>query len=759
MKRWLKLGIKETLKERVINGFKGFGRLRLQITHASIMSYSALLLILFIAFAIRILPMRWEIPSGQLGLSEFDPYYYYSITSHMVQYGLLSPYYPTQWVNTQLWYPFGYNMAVSSLPTLPLVTASSYDALSFIGVRLDLMSYCSFLPVLFGVAAVVVIYFIGKDLGGKPVGLLAALFLALSATFIQKSNLGWFGTEEVGILGLLMFILFFLRAIEEDRPLRSALTYSIAAGFALVFFEGGWGAAYYVLGLIAVFVFVLVLLRRTSHNLLLSYSVSFGLGLFLTINIPYLNTSYLLTAPVLAVTGVWALLCFAEIWHFSASARSKTLIIIILLVFLVGSFTFLFVSGNVTAIAGKFYSVIEPFTRASNPILASVAEHAITTWGEIYGEFGIAILFSLIGLYFVVKNPTNKNVFLLIFGLTSLYFAASMIRLIVILDPAFGLLAAIGILGILKPFYTLLREAPRIAVKTKRGLARVSKEYSGIAIFLVFLLVVTNLAFSPQSGGVPRVYGSAYVPITISSASLPVVPTEQVPEWLNMLSWTRNNLESTTVVCAWWDYGLWLSIGGNVTTLCDNTTVNTTQIENVGFSFMANETQSLKMLALYKVKYILVFTTLGIGTSSTTGYYVASPAGYGDEGKWMWMAKISGQAHDRFIQEGFINENSSWTDETTFGTIDNSTGKWVWNDVGKNSTIYKLMSWAKQRWIDTEGGGYIYPDEAGVQPTYFKEAYFAGLDCTATQYGGLIPLVALYEIDWQKYYNATSPAS
>ena len=75
------------------------------------------------------------------------------------------------------------------------------------------------------------------------------------------------------------------------------------------------------------------------------------------------------------------------------------------------------------------------------------------------------------------------------------------------------------------------------------------------------------------------------------------------------------------------------------------------------------------------------------------------------------------------------------------------------------------MSWAKQRWTDgtAASGIQVLPDEAGVQPEYFKEAYFAGEDLTpldaSVKYGGLIPLVALYEIDWQKYYNATSPAS
>ena len=226
-----------------------------------------------------------------------------------------------------------------------------------------------------------------------------------------------------------------------------------------------------------------------------------------------------------------------------------------------------------------------------------------------------------------------------------------------------------------------------------------------------------------------------------------------------MISWTQNNLESTTVVCSWWDYGYWLGILGNVTTLADNATVNSTQIENIGFIFMANETQSLKMLALYDAKYILVFTTLGIGTSSTTGYYVARDAGYGDEGKWMWMARISGQAKDRLIQTGFMDPNAAWTDETHFGKVNNSTYAWEWNDAGTNSTIYKLMSWAKQRWCDVSGMGYVVPDVAGVQPEYFKEAYFSGLDASPSKYGGLIPLVALYEIDWQKYYNATSPTS
>jgi dolichyl-diphosphooligosaccharide--protein glycosyltransferase len=341
---------------------------------------------------------------------------------------------------------------------------------------------------------------------------------------------------------------------------------------------------------------------------------------------------------------------------------------------------------------------------------------------------------------------------MIVFGITSLYFACSMARLLVLMAPAFGLVASSGIIGVLKPFYTVLKEPPKLITKKKYGLEHVGKEFSGTAIFLIFLILMANFAFSPQSGGVPRVYRQAYAPTTISAGSLPISPNQPVKEWLDMLNWLRSNLGpkpiGEKVVCSWWDYGYWLSILGNVTSLADNATINATQIENIGFIFMANETQALKMLKLYDAKYILVFTTLGLGQSQ--GQYYATWAGYGDEGKWMWMARISGQARDDFIYKyHFLDENSAWTNETMFGAYNTNTSKWEWNDMGKGTTIYKLMSWAKQLWCNQNQ---ISPDEAGVEPQYFVPEFISGLTLTpsdaSSNYGGIIPLVCLYRIEY-----------
>jgi dolichyl-diphosphooligosaccharide--protein glycosyltransferase len=731
-------------KERVVNALKSVGKLRLKISHSSLITFSALLLILLIAFTVRIFPMRWEIQTGTMHLSEFDPYYQYSLAKYEVEHGLISPYWPTQWVDKQRWYPDGINMAIS-YPTLPMTAAFFYDIVSLLGVNIDLMSYCALFPVIMGTLACLTIYFLGKDIGGRSVGLFASLFLALSAPYIQRTSLGFFDDESIGILTLILFSLLFLRAIEEDRPIGSSIKYSIGSAVALAYFILGWGAAYYPIGLIVLFVFVLLLLKRYRRRILLSYSITFGLGLLVAINAPYISTNYLTTAAVLPVAALFAFLCLFEIVPYLSSLRAKAAFMVVLLGGLAGSFALLWRLGLIAGVAGKFLTVIDPLVRAASPLIESVAEHRISSWGSMYFDFGIMIVFFAVSFYFVLRNPTDKNLYLMLFGLTAVYFGSSMVRLLLLLAPAFSLLAAVGTIGVLKPFVTLLKEPSKIVSKKKFGLEHVGKEFSGTAVFMVFLILMTNFAISPQSGGIPKVLSQSYAPITITAGSLPIAPQEPVREWMDMLVWTRNNLNSGTVVCAWWDYGYWLTTLGNVTSLADNATINNTQIENIGFIFMANETSSLEMLKRYNAKYLLVFTTLGL--SSSSGTTTVGSVGYGDEGKWMWMARISGQAHDRFVSSGFIDEDSAWTDETKFGSYSNES-KWVWNDAGTNSTIYKLMSWATHEWASAYG---VTEQAAYSQPQYFKDAYIAGLNLQPSEtskYGGIIPLVCLYEIEY-----------
>ncbi|MGD0159978.1 MAG: STT3 domain-containing protein [Candidatus Bathyarchaeia archaeon] len=742
------------------------GKLRVKISSTSLLSFAALILILFIAYIIRMLPLRWEIGSGTgfINLSEFDAFFEFRIGNYMVQNGLLSPYWPKLWLDTQLWYPAGINMGTESLPSIPMTGAFLYDIVHALGVNIDFMSFCALLPPIFGTLCVLIMYFIGKEYGGKAVGLLAALILALDASFITRSNLGWFETETA-TFSFLLFFLLFPKAIEEERSISSSLKLSLACGLCLAYFICGWGAAYYLVDLAVLFVFVLLLLRRYTRRILFAYSITYGLGLIIAMSAPFLGIQYPVSYAVLPVAGVFLLLCLSEVLKILTSARERFALVVATIIAIIGAFTAIFTLGYANNIAGKFITVLDPLLRSASPLTESVAEHGITAWGSMYYDLGILILFFVVGLYFISRNLVNKNLFLLLFGLTSLYFAGSMVRLLYLLAPAFGLIAAVGIVGILRPFIAMLKEPPKITTKKFR-LEHVGKEFSGTAVFLIFLILVTQFAVSPQSGGIPAVYTQAYSPLTITAASLPIVPNAAVTEWLDMVTWTKNNLASTDVVDAWWDYGFWLTILGNVTTLNDNATINGTQIENVGFTMMANENDSIKMLKAYNAKYILVFTTLAIESQSGINYAVE--AGYGDEGKWTWMARISAQSsYDINVTPTSPWTNWNWTDETAFGSFTNVTtywpNDWLWNNQGTNSTIYQLMTWARTLYCNAQGvtdpdagnaTGGINPD-TGVSnpvPLYFTPAHISGLDLNPTdatdQYGGLVPLVALFKIDY-----------
>jgi asparagine N-glycosylation enzyme membrane subunit Stt3 len=119
-------------KDSISAGFRNIGKFRVNMSHGRIISLAALFLILFIAFTIRVLPLRWEIPTGAVHLGEFDPYYQFTITNQMVQHGLLSPYYPTPYIETHLWYPQGLDLS-HSLPGLPMTAAVMFDIVKFFG--------------------------------------------------------------------------------------------------------------------------------------------------------------------------------------------------------------------------------------------------------------------------------------------------------------------------------------------------------------------------------------------------------------------------------------------------------------------------------------------------------------------------------------------------------------------------------------------------------------------------------------------------
>jgi dolichyl-diphosphooligosaccharide--protein glycosyltransferase len=714
-------------KEKVTNALKSFGALRFSVSHSSLMHISLLLLILFIASMVRLLPLRWG-----FNLSEFDPHHQYRLTKDMVENGF---FHWASWHDDMTWYPYGRNMGTTSYPGLPATAAVMYITLRALGLApapmytsnpltVDpIFNLCIIFPVIMATLTCLVIYFLGKDIGGKEVGLFSALFLALNSSYIGRTSLGFFDDETVGIFGLLLFIFFFLRSIEPERSLRNGSTYAVAAGLSLGYLFASWGASRYALGMVVLFVFILLLLRRYSSRLLLSYSATFGIALFIAVNVPRLGFGFLTEIYVIAVFGVFLLLCIFEVSNYIRTLKMKTVFVFCFLAFIAVFFLTLSLFGFIRPLAFKWLQVINPLARfgegSVQQFVQSVQEHRPAAWGSFYYDVGIGLFFVPVGLFFAVQNPTNRNIFLCIFGLTSVYFAGSMVRLTLLMAPAFCLLWATALVQLLGPFITLLKESPVIPRRKMRFEAHVGKEFSGAFIILMFLLLTFMFVLPSPLSTVPRVIDHAYSPTTIAAGSLPVKPVDPVEDWINALNWMRVDLPpsppyGSTVVAAWWDYGYWITTIANKTSLADNGTINSTQIARIGQMFLSNETEAIKILGNYNATYVVVFTTFDQN---------GNDVGWGDEGKWRWMARIGE------------------LDETDYGNTTEE-GRWQWNEKGQETVIYKLMQYGKE--VTLQGVSTIQLEHFEGPP----EGYFSQKTGSVRSYGNAIPLVCVYKIKY-----------
>jgi len=723
-------------KEKVIAALKTIGALRFRVSHSSLMQASLILLILFIAFMVRLLPLRWG-----FHLSEFDPHFHYRLTKHMVDNGFFAW---TSWRDYMSYYPYGRNIGGAALPGLPLTSAFFYSVAKALGLSPPSMhtinplttdpvfNFCVIFPVIMGTLTCLVIYFLGRDIGGKEVGLFSALFLALNSSYIGRTSLGFYDDETVGIFSILLFILFFLRSIETERTLRNGLTYAVAAGLSLGYLFASWGAALYPLGMTVLFVLVLLLLRRYSSRLFLSYSATFGLALFIAVNVPKLGFRFLTESTALAVFGIFLLLCIFEASRHVKTLKMKTVFVFCFLALIAVLFFVLSWLGYIAPLQTKFLSVLNPLERAGetpvHQLFSSVQEHRPAAWGSFYYDIGIGVFFVPVGLFFAVQNPTNRNIFLCIFGLTSVYFASSIVRLTLLMAPAFCILWALALVQLLGPFITILKEVPIMPRRKMRLQAHVGKEFSGAFIILMFLLLTFTFVLPSPLGTFPRNLDHAYSPTTIAAASLPLRPPEPVNDWIDALNWMRVSLQSTDVVASWWDYGYWITNIANKTTLADNGTINSTQIGLIGQMFLSTEIEAIEILRKFDASYVVVFTTFKQD---------GSDQGWADEGKWRWMARIGGLDDDSF---GNYTLGIDWVDENENNQPDE--GELVPNAKGNSTVIYKMMYYGREEII------YGY---STIQLEHFEKAYFSRTTETAQnalQNYGIIPLVCVYKIKY-----------
>src|SRR5881396_504052 len=617
-------------RENISARFRAIRKTLGGIPRATVLHYSILTLTLGLAAIIRLLPLRWG-----AYISEFDPYFNFNDMREITSGGWQSWY---AYTDFKAWFPFGRAPVTTSYPGTSFTGTLIFMFLQAIGINVSLYDAAVYAPVILGVFGVLVIYFFARDIWGKSAGLLAALLSAFSSSLISRTDLGFFRNEAVGVPTMVMTFLFFIRAVDANRSLKATIIYSILSSMSLIYMAFAWGSFRYAAEVLGLFALALVVLKRYSPRLMLSYGITMGLFLFTGTELPLLGHTYLTESTTIALLGVMGVLAIMELARLAPTSRGR-LAVAGLTVAGVAAVAILGVStGLISAgLRGKFYATLNPFIRNSIPLVASVAENRPSTWASLYLEIGSVILLAVFGFFFAFQRLRDGDVLLIIFGVTGFYFAASLVRLTLILAPAVATLGAITIVELGKPAMDIIQQAVIFPRRKLRFTSRVSREFSLGILLIILILVVPTFINAVQS---------AYTPTTIASASLPV--RGNFPDWLQALTWMNNNLPSTSVVFAWWDYGYWISVNTGLHTLADNGTGNSTQIQIIASGLMLNESMAVNLLHQYGVTHVAIFVSYNYQSGgsplcpSTSTSPAGSPpvCGYGDDSKWYWMVRI-----------------------------------------------------------------------------------------------------------------------
>ena len=117
----------------------------------------------------------------------------------------------------------------ASHPGLAVSAAVAHRLLSVLGLSVDLKDVCAVIAPMSAAISCVVIYFLGMEISGdSSVGMLSAELLALLPASTAATVAGSFGAQGLAVSPLLVSILYYLRAIKQNRPRDSAACAAVA---------------------------------------------------------------------------------------------------------------------------------------------------------------------------------------------------------------------------------------------------------------------------------------------------------------------------------------------------------------------------------------------------------------------------------------------------------------------------------------------------------------------------------------------------
>jgi len=588
-----------------------------------------LALIYILAFSARL----YSVLRYESVIHEFDPYFNFRSTKYLVQQGV---YNFLNWFDEAAWYPLGRIVGGTIYPGLMATAALVFWILNFFNLTVNIRNVCVLLAPWFASNTTLVVYYLTKEVKNTGAGLLAASFVAIVPGYISRSVAGSFDNEGVAIFALLLTYATWVKAVKTGSIFWAALT-----TLAYFYMVSAWGGYIFIINLIPLYVFVLLVSGRFSSELYIAYSTFYTLGTLLSMQITFVGFQPVQSSEHMAAFGMFGLVQLhgGLNWirsHLTPETYSRFFRtgLIILGSSVSVALAAATATGYISPWTGRFYTLLDPtYAKEHIPIIASVSEHQPTTWASFFFDLHVLVFLMPVGMYYSFTRMSDASIFVVTYGITSVYFAGVMVRLMLVLAPIACILSAIGISSTLETYMRYIKPHPKskneISYNGQKEISYVI--IAGVAVILIFYTWhctwVTSEAYSSPS--------------IVLAAKMPDGSKLIFDDFREAYRWLNYNTAPDARIMSWWDYGYQISAMGNRTVLVDNNTWNNSHIAQVGKAFASTEDKAIEIMRDLDVDYVLVIF------GGLTGY------SSDDINKFLWMVRIAGSTDPNVVEKDY----------------------------------------------------------------------------------------------------------
>ncbi len=419
------------------------------------MRASTLLIICFISFLLR----TFSVLKFEAIIHEFDPWFNFRATKYLDSKGREEFAY---WFDTDSWYPLGRFVGHTVFPGLMFTTVLMKRLLTFLLIPLDIKYICVFTAPFFSTITVLVTYFLTIEVcNKKEAGLLAALFISVIPSYLSRSAAGSYDNEAISITLLIFTFYLFLRACRTGSFLTASLCAMIYS-----YLVASWGGYSFVITFLPVFVLATIITKMYNNKIYLAYSVFYVISSMWSMQTKFVEFKVWHKSEHLGSHLIFLFIQCIRIYQYlyrelKNKERFRYLIkifIVFVSMFSICGVIYLGLMGK-TKFSERVMTLLDPsYARNFIPIIASVSEHQPTSWATFFFDLHFTLLFTPLGLYYVLKNATPPKLFLALYFVTTVYFSSLMVRLILILAPSMCILSGIGLSELISDILNSLKK-------------------------------------------------------------------------------------------------------------------------------------------------------------------------------------------------------------------------------------------------------------------------------------------------------------